>query len=115
MNLEKVIIKSQVNEAFARTIVTQELLNDSSQPAEFSTHYYNYNRGLLFSSFNVQIGESLKVSSKVIKENKAEEKYIDAISSGNAAIFTTTDKKDKNKIITHIGKILPKQNVIFVS
>ena len=115
MNLEKVIIKSQVNEAFARTIVTQELLNDSSQPAEFSTHYYNYNRGLLFSSFNVQIGESLKVSSKVIKENKAEEKYIDAISSGNAAILTTTDKKDKNKIITHIGNIPPKQKVTFVS
>ena len=97
MNLEKVLIESKVNEAFAKTIVNQELMNYSNHSAEFSTHYYNYNKNLLFSSFNFQIGESLKVSSKVIKENKAKEKYTDAISSGNAAILPQLIKKVKIK------------------
>ena len=108
MNLQNVIIESKVNEAFTNTIVTQELLNYSNHPSEFSAHYYNYDRILLFSSFNIHIGELLKLSSKAIKENKAEEKYTNAISSGNTAILTTTDKNDKNKIITHIGNIPPK-------
>ena len=43
MNLEKVIIEYKVNEAFAKTIVTQEIKNYSNHPAEFSAHYYNYN------------------------------------------------------------------------
>ena len=55
------------------------------------------------------------MKSKVIKKEKAEEKYSDAISSGNAAIFTAVDEYDKNKIIVHLGNIPPKQELIFVS
>ena len=111
----KVSILSKVNEVTAKTIVTQEFVNKSNHPNELNLHYYNYNKIQLFSSFNVKIGDSMKVTSKVIKENKAEEKYTDAISSGNVAILTTFDENDKNKIITHIGNIPPKQKVIFES
>ena len=41
------------------------------------------------------MGKSLIVKSKVIKEEKAEEKYTDSISSGNVGIYTTLDKNDK--------------------
>ena len=70
---------------------------------------------IIFSSFYAQIGDSTKVKSKVIKTEKAEEKYSDSISSGNAAIFTYFDENDKNKIIVHIGNIPPKQELIFTS
>ncbi len=55
------------------------------------------------------------MKSKIIKKEKAEEKYSDAISSGNAGIFTAVDPNDKNNIIVHIGNLPPKQELIFTS
>ena len=115
MQKAEVIIDSKVNEAFATTTVTQKVLNNSDNPIELEAYIYKYLDNIIFSSFNAQIGDSTKVKSKVIKKEKAEEKYSDAISSGNAAIFTAVDQYDKNKIIVHIGNIPPKQELIFIS
>ena len=110
-----IFIDSKVNEIFSKTIVTHKILNNSSAPIELEISIYKFLDGILFSSFDAQIGDSLKFKSKVIKTEKAEEKYSDSISSGNAAIYTTIDKNDKNIIIVHIGNIPPKEELTFSS
>ena len=115
MQKAEVNIDSKVNEVFATTTVTQKVLNNSNNPIELEAYINKYLDNIIFSSFYAQIGDSTKVKSKVIKKEKAEEKYSDAISSGNAAIFTAVDEYDKNKIIVHLGNIPPKQELIFIS
>ena len=110
-----IFIDSKVNEIFSKTIVTHKILNNSSAPIELEISIYKFLDGILFSSFDAQIGDSIKFKSKVIKTEKAEEKYSDSISSGNAAIYTTIDKNDKNIIIVHIGNIPPKEELTFSS
>ena len=108
-----ILVDSKVNEIFAKTIVTHKILNDSYQPIELTIRIYKYLDNILFSSFDAQIGDSVKAKSKVIKTEKAEEKYTDSISSGNAAIYTTIDNHNKNIIIVHIGNIPPKEELTF--
>ena len=73
------------------------------------THIQKNSNNFIFSSFIIQIGESIKIKSKVIKESKAEEKYTDEIAQGNAAVFTELDKE--GNIIVHIGNIPPKRKI----
>ena len=110
-----IFIDSKANEIFSKTIVTYKIPNNSSTPIELEISIYKFLDGILFSSFDAQIGDSIKFKSKVIKTEKAEEKYSDSISSGNAAIYTTIDKNDKNIIIVHIGNIPPKEELTFSS
>ena len=108
-------VESKVNEVFAKTFITQEFVNDTDNPIELKCYLNkNYYRSI-FSSFNAQIGESIKVRSKVLKEDKAEEKYTDAISKGSVAIFTTVDPENEDLVIVHIGNIPPKEKMVFIS
>ena len=70
---------------------------------------------MIFSSFSAKIGDSIEVKSKIIKKSKAEKKYTDSISSGNAAIFISKDPYNSNRIIINMGNIPPKQEIIFKS
>ena len=108
VNLE---LESQVNEVFVRTIVTQKFKNPYEQPLELKI-YIDKNDDILFSSFQAKIGESIMVKSKLIKKEKAEVKYTDSISSGNAAIFVS---EYEGKIIINMGNIPAKEEVIFIS
>ena len=76
--------------------------------------FVNKNKNSIFSSFTAKIGEAIEVKSKVIKKSKAEEKYTDSISSGNAAIFVTYDSY-WDRVIINMGNIPPKEEVIFIS
>ena len=107
-------IDSKVNELFAKTIVTQKFSNSTDNPLELKI-YVVKQEGVIFSSFNCQIGNSIKVRSKVIKKEKAEQKYTDSIASGNAAIFVSDDPNDENRIIINMGNIPAKTDVIFIS
>ena len=107
-------IDSKVNELFAKTKVTQKFSNPSENPLELRIFVYK-KEGLIFSSFNCQIGDSIKVKSKVIKKEKAEQKYTDSIASGNAAIFVSQDPDNENRTIINMGNIPPKTEVIFIS
>ena len=108
-------VESKVNEVFAKTFITLEFVNDTDNPIELKCYLNkNYYRSI-FSSFNAQIGESIKVRSKVLKEDKAEEKYTDAISKGSVAIFTTVDPENEDLVIVHIGNIPPKEKMVFIS
>ena len=42
-------------------------------------------------------------------DKKAEEKYTDAISGGNAAIFVCNDESNDSRLIIHMGNIPPKE------
>ena len=111
----KVNIETKVNEIFSTTKVTQKLRNHTNNPIELEIYIDKYLDNIIFSSFHVKIGNSMEASSKVIKKEKAEEKYTDSISSGNAAIYTAIDKNDENKIIVHIGNIPANEELIFIS
>ena len=108
-------IESKINEVFATTKITQKIINETKNPIEIEIFIQKNIDKMLFSSFNAKIGNSMVAKSKVIKTEKAEEKYSDSISSGNAAIYTAIDKYDKNKIIVHIGNIPPKKELTFIS
>ena len=104
-------LETQVNEIYAKTIVTQKFSNSEDKPLELKI-YLDKVPYLVFNSFQAKIGDSIKVNSKVIKKEKATVKYTDAISSGNAAIFVA--ETDKN-IIINMGNIPPKEEVVFIS
>ena len=107
-------IDSKVNEIYVKTFVTQKIENDSENPIELKIYVYK-KENCIFSSFSAKIGDSVTVKSKVIKKEKAEEKYSDSISSGNAAIFVSNDPTNKNRIIINMGNIPPKQELEFIS
>ena len=111
----KVDIESKINEIFATTKVTQRIINETNNPIEIEVFIQKKIDKLIFSSFEAKVGNSMVAKSKVIKTEKAEEKYSDSIASGNAAIYTAIDKIDKNKIIVHIGNIPPKDELVFIS
>ena len=105
-------IYSKVNELYIKTLVTQKLKNETENPIELKI-YVDKIEKMVFSSFTAKIGDSIEVKSKVIKNSKAEEKYTDSISSGNAAIFVSKDPYYSNRIIINMGNIPPKQEIIF--
>ena len=107
-------IDSKLDELLISTRVTQKFLNKSKKPIELKIYIYKLN-GIIFSSFSAKIGDSITVESKVIKKEKAEEKYNDIITSGNSAIFVCDDPYNKDRFIINIGNLHPKQELIFVS
>ena len=102
---------SEVNELFAKTKVIQKLKNEESNPLELKVFVYK-KVGIIFSSFIAQIGDSIKVKSKVIKKEKAENKYTDAISKGNAAIYVY---EEYDRIVINMGNIPPNQEITLIS
>ena len=106
-------INSEVNELFAKTNVIQIFKNPESKPLELKVYVYK-KEGIIFSSFSAQIGDSIKVQSIIIKKEKAEEKYTDSISSGNASIYVNEDKS-YNRIVINMGNIPPKKEIILIS
>ena len=108
-------VESKVNEIFSTVKVTHKIFNDNNNPIELEVYIHKDLDNFIFSSFYAKIGDPTEVHSKVMKTEKAEEKYTDSISSGNAAIYVTYDQNDKNIIIVHLGNIPPKQELIFIS
>ena len=110
----KVEIESEVNEIYMKSKVTQEFKNNLKRPIELKVSIANNIPDLLFLSFTAKIGNSKVIKSKIIKDEKAGEKYIDAISEGNAAIYAKKCSKG-SKYIIHFGNIPSNEEVIFVS
>ena len=105
-------LDTTINEFYAKTIVTQKFLNSKENPLELKIIGNKTKENFIFLSFTCQIGDSIKVKSKIIKKEKAEEKYTDTISSGNSAIYVTYEN---NNIVLNLGNIPPKTEVIFIS
>ena len=101
-----------VNESYAETYINQTYSNHNSNPVELSVDLPN-KKGVQFVDFEVEIQDK-KVKSKLLTKEKAEEKYNDAVSSGNAAIYVYEDKYF-NRIVINMGNIPPNEKVIFIS
>ena len=114
MSKEEVEINSFINELYVKTIITQKIRNETENPLELKIYFYQ-NKKSLFTSFSAKIGDLIKVKSKIIKLEKAEENYTDNISSGNGAIFVCRDPYNEDKIIINMGNIPPKQDLTFIS
>ena len=114
MSLVSIEINSNVNELYAKTNVTQKFKNKNNDPIELKIYIYK-NDNLIFSSFKAKIGDSITVKSKIIKKEKAEIKYSDSISSGNAAIFVAEDPLDQQRLIINMGNIPANEEVIFIT
>ena len=103
-----------MNEIYTKTKVIQKFKNKENFPLELKIYMYK-TKEILFSNFEAKIGDSISVKSKVIKREKAEEKYTDSISSGNSAIFVSEDPSNDKRIIINMGNIPSKEEVTFIS
>ena len=112
--IPSVKIYSEINELYSKTLVTQTFTNKTKNPLELKEYLYLYKKhSIILSSFNIKIGDSITVKSKVIKKEKMEVKYTDAIASGNSAISIMEDETNNNRLIINLGNIPPNQELIF--
>ena len=106
-------VASSINECFTKSTVTQTFTNTSESPIELKITLFK-NVQFLFDSFEASL-DGKKVKSKVIERTKAEQKYTDAISSGNAAIFVAEKYDDKNKFFINLCNVPSGSKVVFTS
>ena len=99
-------IKAELNEFYSKTEVTQFYINPLNNPVELILKF-PYDSTVQFSKFTLDINGKI-VTSKIIEKEKAEEKYNDALASGNTGAISS--QKD-NYIVVNIGNIGPKSIV----
>ena len=110
IDLNLVQIETELNEFYAKTNVIQYYLNNLDKPIDLIIKFPN-NSKIQFSKFTLEMNNK-KVISKVIDKIKAEEKYTDAIASGNTGAFSS---KELNEIKVNIGNIPGKSIVKLTS
>ena len=107
-----VLINSNINELFATSEVTQVFTNTLTKSIELKVSF-PLKPEIQLTKFVISIGDKTIIS-KVLPKEKAEEKYTDAIASGNTGILSTLDETGKSYTI-NIGNILPKEKVTLKS
>ena len=104
-----IYIKSNINEIFASTEITQYFINHLDNPIELMISF-PIKEEISLTKFIVKIGEKI-VQSKVMQKEKAEEKYDNSIYSGATGFLGRyTDNEIKSYSI-NIGNIKPKEKV----
>ena len=86
-----ILINSELNEFYAKTNIIQYYKNYSQNPIELILKF-PYNSSVQFSKFTLEMNNK-KVVSKVLDKEKAEEKYNDAIASGNVGVISSIKEK----------------------
>ena len=110
---EKTIyLNSNVNELYASTEITQYFSNPLNSPIELSVSFPITDE-ISLSKFIITVDENVYIS-KVMEKEKAEEKYGDAISSGNAGLIASFNT-DLQSYSVNIGNIEPKQKVKLIT
>ena len=107
-----VFINSNINELFATSEVTQSFTNTLHKSIELTVSF-PLKPEIQLSKFVITIGNKIIIS-KVLEKGKAEEKYTDAIASGNTGFLSTLDESSKIYTI-NVGNVLPKERVILKS
>ena len=102
---ETIYIDSIVNEFYAKTEVTQYYKNNNNKPVELSI-IYPLRKEINFKKFSISINGKKSIS-KILDKEKAEEKYTDAMASGNIGMFSKYNKEDPNSYSINIGNIEP--------
>jgi len=107
-----VYISSEINEIFSATEVKQSFTNELENPIELSISFPIIER-LTLSKFVVTIDNKMIIS-KVLSKNKAEEKYNDAVSSGNVGFISRFEENYKTYSV-NIGNLQPKKQIKLTS
>ena len=106
---DTIYLKSKVNELFATTELTQYFTNHLDNAIELSISF-PIKEEINISKFTISIDEKVYIS-KVMKKEKAEEKYADTVASGNIGLISKFKDDNMNDCIVNIGNINPKQKV----
>ena len=105
---DTIYLKSNINEVFALTELTQYFINSLDDPIELIVSF-PIKEEINLNKFIIQIGDK-KVTSKVMEKGDAEEKYDNSISSGNTGFLGKYDNEEKSYSI-NVGNINPKEKV----
>ena len=105
---DTIYLKSNINEIFASTELTQYFINSLENPIEL-TISFPIKEEINLNKFIVQIGEKI-VTSKIMEKEIAEEKYDESISSGNTGFLGEYDNEMKSYSI-NLGNINPNEKV----
>ena len=103
-----VYITSKVNEIFASTELTQYFTNPLENSIEL-TIFFPIKEEINLSKFEVSMDDQI-ILSKVMPKEKAEEKYNDAIASGNVGVISSYQEK-QNVYSVNIGNLKPKKQI----
>jgi len=107
-----VYISSEINEIFSATEVKQSFTNELESPIELSISFPIIEK-LTLSKFVVTIDDKMIIS-KVLSKDKAEEKYNDAVSSGNVGFISRFEENYKTYSV-NIGNLQPKKQIKLTS
>ena len=102
---ETIYIESNVNEFYAITQITQYYKNNNNKPVELSI-IYPLRKEINFKKFTINI-DGKKSFSKIFEKEKANEKYSDALASGNVGIISKYAEEDPNAYSITIGNVAP--------
>ena len=106
--MSKVDIKSELRGATASTNVELTYTNPNAENALECTYVFPMEKTTLLAKFEAIIDDKT-VETKVMRKEKAQERYEDAIAGGNAAVIAERKKKDETMTIK-LGNLLPGQS-----
>lgn len=110
MHFKSQRVDARVDHAIATIDITQVFLNELETPVEATYQIpIDQDKNVVVAGLLFQIGEKM-VESKIQEKNKAKEKYDDAISAGNAAVYGE-DSEDEKFLKMTIGGIQSMQEV----
>ena len=110
---ENIFIKSEVNEFYAITEVTQYYKNNNKAPVELNI-IYPIRKEINFKKFSINVNGKKSVS-KIFPKEKAEEKYTDAMTGGNIGIMSKYVEEEPNSYSINIGNVAPDTTVELTS
>ena len=109
---EIVFITSSINEVFATSEVVEYFTNHLNKAVELTVSF-PLKHEIQLTKFIITIGNKTVIS-KVLSKEKANEKYTDAIASGNTGILSSFNESFSNYTI-NIGNVLPNEQVKLTS
>ena len=110
---ETILIKSDVNEFYAITQVTQYYKNNNKVPIELNI-IYPLKREINFRKFTINVNGKKSIS-KIFPKEKAEEKFNDVIAGGNIGILSKYAEEEPNSYSINIGNVAPDATVELTS
>ena len=109
MPLSKVEIKSELRGATAITNVELTYANPNQESSLECTYVFPLEKTTLLAKFEAIIDDKV-VETKVMKKETAEQKYDDAIASGNIGVLAERSKKAEETMTIKLGNLLPGQS-----
>ena len=102
---ESIYIKSEVNEFYAITQVTQYYKNNNKAPIELNI-IFPLKKEINFRKFTINVNGKKSIS-KIFPKEKAEEKYTDTMAEGNIGILSKYAEEEPNSYSISIGNVAP--------